>query len=164
MPRGFYSIPITNTAGTAGTGGSAALDAWEITAASGKPFVLHEVVFGQYSDPADAQAELLSFIIKRGIGATSGGLGQSVTPVKHVTNDQAAGATAEIMNTSQAVAGGGSLTTLRAEPWNAQAGVQYLPTPETRFTFAAGEICVVSITTPADALTFEGTAVIEEIG
>lgn len=160
----FYTIPLTNSGGTAGTGVTPIVDAIEIVAATGKPFWLHEVVLGQTSDYGDAQAEGLPFVIKRGTGSyTAGTGGQSVTPAKHLTNDAAAGATAKICNTTQAVAGSGTITTLRAEPWNVQAGEQYTPTPETRFLFLPAEGCVISLATPADAITLIGSAVIEEL-
>jgi hypothetical protein len=159
----IYSIPLTNSAGVAGTGATLIEDAFEITAASGKPFWLHEVVIGQTSDFGDAQAEGLPFIVKKGIGHTAGSGGQSVTPAKHLTNDAAAGATAKICNTTQAVVGAGSLTTIRGDGWNVQGGEQYLPTPETRILFLPAEACVISLAAPADALTLIGTAVIEEL-
>lgn len=163
MPGRFYSVPITGTTGIAGTATANLVDALEITAATGKPFYLHEVILGQTSDYGDSQAEGLGFIIKRGVGHTAGSGGQAVTPAKHATNDAAAGATAKQINTTQAVAGAGSLTTMRAEPWNVQAGDQYLPTPETRYLFLPAEACIISLTLPADSLTLIGTAVIEEL-
>ena len=153
----FYSIPFSAVEV------SAAQDLFEVVASSGKPFILHEIVIAQASDYGDAQAEGLSILIKRGVGSTSGSGGSTVTPVKHLTNDAAAGPTAEINNTTQASAGGGSLTTVRAEAFNVQAGWQYLPTPEQRLLFLAAEACVVSITVPADAVTMSGTLVLEEL-
>ena len=152
----MYSIPFEAVAV------SAAQDLWEVLAASGKNFTLHEIVVGQSSDAGDTAAEMLGISIKRWIGGTSGSGGGTVTPAKHDTNDAAAGATAEINNTTQAVAGGGSLTTVRSECFNIQGGYQYLPAPEQRITFLAAERCVVSVTLPADALTMSGTMVIEE--
>jgi hypothetical protein len=142
---------------------SAAVDVFEVLAASGKPFVLHEVVIAQSSDYGDAAAEGLSVLIKRATGSyTSGSGGSTATPAKHATNDAAAGPTAETNNTTQASAGSGTLTTLRAEAFNAQAGYQYLPPPEQRYVFLPAEACVVSITAPADALTLSGSLVFEE--
>jgi hypothetical protein len=154
----IYEIPIVPTASPA-----AAFDAFELLAASGKPFILHEIVLGQSSDYGDAAAEGLSVQIKRATGSyTSGSGGSSVTPTKN-TNDPAAAATADVMNTTQALVGSGTLTTLRAEPFNVQAGYQYLPPPEQRKTFLPSEACIVSVSAPADAVTISGTAVIEEL-
>lgn len=152
-----YSIPFSAVAI------SLAQDLFEVLAAAGKPFVLREVVFAQSSDYGDAAAEGLSILIKRAAGTyTSGSGGTTVTPAKHLTNDAAAGPTAEVNNTTQAAAGTGTLTTIRAEAFNVQAGYQYLPPPEDRPLFLPGEACVVSITAPVDAITGSGTLVIEE--
>lgn len=154
----FYSIPITGTAVTA------AVDAYEYLAASGKPFIVHEVTLSQISDYGDAAAEGLGVLLKRATGSyTSGSGGSTATPAKHATNDAAAGTTAELCNTTQASAGSGALTTFRSEGFNVQAGFQYLPTPEQRLPFLPGEALVVSLTAPADSITVYGTLVVEEI-
>jgi len=154
----FYSVPFSATATTV------AVDVFEVLAATAKPLVLYEIVIGQSSDYGDAQAEGLIVLIKRATGAyTSGSGGSTVTPVRHLTNDAAVGATAEVMNTTQAVAGSGALTTARAEPFNVQAGWQYLPLPELRYTFLPAEACIVSLTAPADSITVSGTLVFEEL-
>lgn len=154
----FYSVPFSATSV------SSTVDAFEVLAASGKPFWLHEVVLAQSSDYGDAAAEGLSVLIKRATGSyTSGSGGSTVTPAKHLTNDAAAGPTAEVCNTSQAAAGSGALTTLRADAWNVQGGYQYLPPPEQRYLFLPAEACVVSVTAPADAITLSGTLVFEEL-
>lgn len=154
----MYHVPFSATSV------SAAVDAFEVLASTAKPFILHEVVLAQSSDYGDAAAEGLSVLIKRATGSyTSGSGGSTVTPAKSYTNDAAAGPTAEVCNTTQAAAGSGALTTLRAEAFNLQAGYQYLPPPEQRLTFLAAEAVVVSITAPADAVTLSGTLVFEEL-
>lgn len=154
----LYSIPIAATASPA-----AAFDAFEVLAASAKPFVLHKVVLAQSSDYGDAAAEGLAVSIKRATGSyTSGSGGSSSTPAKHLTNDTTAGVTAEVMNTTQAAAGSGTLAVVHAEAINIQAGWEYLPPPEQRLLFLPTEACVVSVSAPADAVTISGTLVIEE--
>lgn len=154
----FYSVPFSAVTV------SAAQDLFEVLSASAKPFFLHEIVLAQSSDYGDAAAEGLSILIKRATGSyTSGSGGSTVTPAKHLTNDAAAGPTAEINNTSQAAAGSGALTTIRTDAFNIQAGYQYMPTPEQRILFLPTEACVVSITAPADAITMSGTLVFEEM-
>ena len=76
---------------TAAVAVTTAIDVAELVAAAGKPFILHEVVLGQYSDAGDAAAEVLSVLIKRGIGYTSGSGGSTPTPAKMQTRDTAAG-------------------------------------------------------------------------
>src|SRR4051812_41482079 len=134
-----YTVPFTATAVTA------AVDAFELLAATGKPFILREVVIAQSSDYGDAQAEGLSVLIKRATGAyTSGSGGSPVTRTKN-TNTAASGITAEVLNTTQAAAGSGALTTIRAEAFNVQSGYQFLPTPEQAneaYLFLPTEACV----------------------
>lgn len=154
----FYSVPFSATSV------SAAVDCFEVLAASGKPFILHSVSLAQSSDYGDAAAKGLSVLIKRATGSyTSGSGGSSPTVAKHLTNDAAAGVTAEANNTTQAAAGSGTLTTVVADAWNVQGGYQYLPPPEHRITFLPTEACIVSITAPTDAITLSGTMVIEEL-
>lgn len=154
----FYSASFS------GVSVSAAQDLFEALAASAKPFILHELTIGQYSDAGDSASELLAVLIKRATGSyTSGSGGSTPTPAKHATNDSAASTTVEANNTTQAAAGSGALTTIRSEAWNVQAPYQFLPTPECRPIFLGGEACIVSITAPADALTVSGTIVIEEL-
>jgi hypothetical protein len=152
-----YTVPFSATSV------SAAVDAFEVLAATAKPFYLNRVVLGQSSDYGDAAAEGLSVLIKRATGSyTSGSGGSTVTPAKKRTNDAAAGPTAEVNNTTQASAGSGALTTLEADAFNVQAGYQYKEYGDDRHFFLAAEAVVVSITAPADAITLSGTLEIEE--
>lgn len=159
----FYSIPITRVTV------SVIQDLWEVLASAGKPFYLHEIRLGQSSDYGDSQAEGLAIEIKKGITNTSGSGGSTLAPVKHSTNDAAAGPTAEINNTTQATATGGTLTTVQADAFNVQAGYQYLPPPEQRILFLAAEMLVVSLegssgtAGPADVITVSGNLIIEEL-
>lgn len=154
-----YAVPFTATASPA-----AAFDAFEVLASSAKPFYLCKVVLAQSSDYGDAAAEGLAVLIKRGVANTSGSGGSTVTPAKvGGTNDAAAGPTAEVMNTTQATSTGGSLTNIYADAFNVQGGWEYQPVPEDRFYFAAGEMCVVSVSAPADAVTMSGTLIFEEL-
>lgn len=140
---------------------SAAQDLFEFKVGT-KPVTLIEVVFGQSSDYGDAQAEGLQILIKRGIGNTSGSGGTTPTPVAHDSSQTAASATAEVNNTTQATAGTGTLTTIRAETFNVQGGYQYLPIPDERLLFLPNQSCIVSLSAPADAITGSGTLVFAE--
>lgn len=155
----FYSVQ-TNAVSV-----SVAQDVIELLAATGKALIIHEVIIGQYSDMGDAQAEALSVLFKRASGSyTSGSGGTTPTPAPHCKADTAAGVTAEMNNTTQASAGSGALTTIRADVWNVQLPYQYLPPPEQRISIAPAEALVVSITVPADAITANVTVVFEELG
>lgn len=152
----FYAIPIEGTASPA-----AAFDAFELKASSTVGFVLHEVVIAQSSD---TDSEMLGVAIKRATGSyTSGSGGGTPTPVKMANLGAAAVVTAETMNTTQAAAGSGALTTILPDAFNVLSGWHYLPTPECRPSFAATEACVISVTAPADAVTVRGYAIVEEI-
>lgn len=143
---------------------SAAQDLVEFTVPSDAVVALHSVTITQSSDAGDSESEQLSMAIKRGIGATSGSGGSSVTPEKLETGDAASGVTAERNNTTQASAGGGSLSGLYTEDFNVMAGCNYVPTPECRPIFSPSETGVVAISAPGDALTMAAVIVVEEIG
>jgi hypothetical protein len=143
----------------AGVAITAVQDLFELVVPAGYRLHLHEIIYGQLSDVGDAAMELLAVTIKRGIGNTSGSGGSTATPAKVRTNQDASGITAEINNTTQAVAGSGSLTTLPADVANIHHGYKYKPAPEERFVFAAGEAVIVSLSAPADSLTSYGTLV-----
>lgn len=153
----FYSIPISSVASPA----TAAFDAFEIISPAGKGFILHEVVLAQ---DTDTDSEQVNITIKRATGSySSGSGGSSTTPQKHNTADPSANISAETMNTTQAGAGTGALTTLQEDAANVLSGWHYLPTPECRLQFIASEACVISIGAHADAFDVCGYAVIEEV-
>jgi hypothetical protein len=145
-----YTLPL------AATSVSAAVDLAEIVVPAGAMIVVRSAFFGQISDTGDAQAELLSITMKRGVGSTSGSGGSTQAASKHETGDAAFSTTPEIFNTTQAVAGGGSLTTLPIEAENVQAGWYYTPTPEELIYFGPGESIIFSQSAPADAITVVG--------
>lgn len=152
----LFSYPIAPAAVTV------AVDVWEILVPAGKTVYIHEILLTQTTEEGDAQAEMLGVLIKRGVGATSGSGGSTQAGVPHMSTGTGA-PTAETLNTTQASAGSGSLTTIRADGFNVQGGYQYLPPPEQRLTFIAAEMLVVSIEAPADSTNICGTLVIEVI-
>jgi hypothetical protein len=155
-----YSIPFTAVVSPA-----AAFDAFEIKspAVGGYSFIVHEITLGQSSDVGDAAAEGLNLLLKRGVGHTAGSGGTAVTPAPHSSIDPPSVLTATTMNTAQATAGGGTLTTIRAEAMNEQAGYLFLPLGEDRPVFGRGEALIVSVSAPADAITCSGNCIVEEI-
>ena len=145
---------------------SAAQDLFEIKGASGKPFKIHEIRITQDSEAGDAMSEQLRFTIKRalsGYTSGSGGSTPSVLPIN--VNDAAAGVSAEANNTVRAATnGGGTVTTLLTAADNIHNGWHYLPTPECQMTFPGDGAAVVGLeSTPADAITMNGYALVEEI-
>lgn len=143
---------------------SAAQDVLELIGASNKIVKIHEIKISQSSDSGDAQSEQLRVNVKRFTGAyTSGSGGSSPTPRPLDPGDAAATFTAEANNTTQAT--GGTSVTLIEDSFNVLGpGWHYLPTPEQRIAIAASSAIVVGITAPADALTLQVTATLEEIG
>lgn len=142
-----------------------AQDLFEIKCASTKPLILHEIRITQDSDAGDSQSEQLRFTIKRFSGSyTSGSGGSTPSPVALVSGDASASFTCEANNTTRAAAGSGSLTTLLTTADNVHNGWHYLPTPECQMVAAAAEGFVVGLeSTPADSLTFDGYAIVEEL-
>ncbi len=143
---------------------SAAQDVFEITGASNKLLIIHEIKISQSSDAGDAQSEQLKVIMKRFTGAyTSGSGGSSPTPRPTDPGSPSASFTAEINNASQAT--GGTSVNLLADSFNVIGpGYHYLPIPESRIVIAPSSALVVCITAPADAITLNGYAVVEEVG
>lgn len=143
---------------------TAAGDFFEILAATGKPFKLLCVRITQSTEFGDAAAEQLKFEIKRASGSyTSGSSGSSFTPAPLDSTVAAAGATAEIKNTTQLAAGSGTLTTIMTINEHVANGLNYLPTPECQEVFRPAECAVISLgAAPADSVTFDGYAIIEE--
>lgn len=150
---------------------SAAQDVFEIVAPSTKTVAIREIVIGQYSDPGDAQAEMLSVLLMRGHTVTGSG-GAAVTPASLAVPEEAAsGSTVARNNTT--VATGGSPVTVRGDVFNVMAGWRYYPTPgdpndprirDERIWLRPSERFVVRITAPADAITMNATVVFDEIG
>lgn len=145
---------------------TAAQDLFEIKASSTQPLILHEVRITQYSDVGDAASEALSFTVKRFAGSyTSGSGGSSPTPALLDSADSATGVTCEANNTSRAAVGTGSLTTLLTTADNIAPGWHFLPTPECRPKCKPAEGFIIGLeTAPADSLTINGYAIVEEIG
>lgn len=143
-------------------------DLAEIKLGTGQFGVVHSVILMVSSDEGDA-AENLQVNCKRGVGFTSGSGGGSLTTFKGLTGDAAHGlATVERNNTTQAVAGGGTLENIPhacgvlavlAGEWERTF------TPELRPQLLASEALVVSLDeAPADAVTMRAIVAIEIFG
>lgn len=155
----FYSVNFSASAQTA------AIDFFELSAASSKVCVLHEVRLGQTTDLGDAAEEVLMIKFVRGVGSVTSGNGSAATIVKLETGSSAASSTCETIATTQLAAGTGTLTTLKIIPWNIRSDFQYLPTPETRITLAPSEkLAIGLVAAPADSITYSGNLIFEEIG
>ena len=155
----IYTASVTAVAVTT------AIDLLEIVPAAGRIVVIHAWDLFQTTDFGDAQDEGLGIIVKRGSsGSTSGSGGSTPTPAPHETNAGAASSTVEMMNTTQAVAGGGTLTTVYTSGWNVRAGDPRPFIPEIRIYFGPAERGIVAMTVPADSITMNASFTFEEIG
>lgn len=138
---------------------SAAQDLFQIDAPADSVVVLHSVTITQTSDAGDAEAEMLPILFHR--GTTDGSGGSTITPRRMAIGDALFGGTVEANNTTQSTEG----NQVHAESFNVQAGFFYRPTPEERIVISPSQRLVIELqTAPADALTMDGVAIIEEIG
>lgn len=155
------------TAATAESAQTAAVDLFELTAPSTRIVYIHAIEIAQNTEVGDSAEESLALLFKRGSsGSTSGSGGSSVTPAPVDANAGSAGSTVEMMNTTAAVAGGGTLTTLVATAFNVRSSpVQWIFTPEMRPVVSPSERFIIGLgDTPADSITWSVTVWFEEVG
>lgn len=151
----MYTVVISGVASPA-----AAFDLFELNAAAGKPLRVRRLRFGQTSEPT-TEEEMLGVTFKNA-QSTSGSGGSAPTPIPVCATDAAAGFAAETMNTT--VATGGSPTTGVEDVVNIRAGYDMAFAPEEAPSCVGGGRLVVTLTAPADAITFRGTIWVEEQG
>lgn len=155
----MYSVSFDAVAVTA------EVDFFEILAPADASIVIHEVHIGQESEEGDAQAEMLSWKLVRGEGATSGSGGSTATPEPTEAGMAASGVTVETNNTTKMTAGGGSITTFLADAFHVAAGLNHVPTPQFRHVISGGDRATIELAeAPADSVTFSGHVDFEEIG
>lgn len=138
-------------------------DIMSIVSGANTSLILHSVSITQSSDPADAQAEMLRVIIKRGAAVGTGGA--AITPVALNEGGATADATARRNDTTDGTGG----TNIHEEAFNVQIGWFYRPTPEERITVGgnqtnSGRLTINVPDAPADSLDMICTAIFEEIG
>jgi hypothetical protein len=124
---------------------------------------IREITVGQYSDFADAQAELISVLIRRGHTSTGTG-GTTLTPQTRTGLTGATAAASVVKANNTTVASGGTAVDLIADTFNVAAGWSHRPLPEERIILQPGVRLVCRITAPTDAITTNGTLVFEELG
>jgi len=143
---------------------SAVQDAFSIKAGASNPIRLVKIDIAQngVADVGDAQEELLRFQIK--VGATTQGSGGSA-PTPSNGRGNTATATAHANDTTQSSAG--TAKTVYASSFNIRSGLLYIPTPEEAelSVTPAGQIMQIAFpAAPADAITFTGMVIWEELG
>ena len=152
-----YAVTFENVAVTA------AQDFFELTPADDKPVRLLGLMLSQSSDVGDAAEEILRLKVIRG-HATSGSGGSSATPVPLSPADTAAGASAEINNTT--IASTGTAVDLLADTFNIRSGYTFWWTPETAPMCSEANgvrLAVRLMAAPADSLSMSGTLYFEEM-
>jgi len=142
---------------------AAVQDLLEIKAASNKPFVVHGV---EITDAGNTVLTDRVDLIRATSGYTVGSGGGSAVETKADTGDNAAGVTSLRNNTTQAVAGGGSLETIDQRYWNRITSMSWFPPPNSEPPkFLGGQALIVAIqSVTAGSVSICCTAVIEEIG
>ena len=146
---------------------SVAQDLLEILLGSGEVGIFHGLHLTQTSDTDPAtESEILQIDIKRAAGSyTSGSVGGTATVAQCDPGDAAESfAGNERNNTTQAVAGSGTLETLESIGWQVLAPGSFIHIPETRDIFSPSMALIVSCPAPADALTMNCVAYFEELG
>lgn len=145
----------------AGVAATVQQDLFEIVAPSTAAVILHAIELSQTTELGDAAEEQLLIQLKSG-QTTSGSGGTAPTPVPLAFGDAAAGATAEVNNTTKASAG--TIVTHASWSWNVRGEFFKLFTPELRPILRASRRMTVELgTTPADSITLNGTLWFEEL-
>lgn len=154
---GVYTIPFSGVAMTVQQ------DLIEVTAHSTKQCVLLGWGMSQTTELGDAQEEQLLLLVKSG-QTTSGSGGSSVTPAPlDPVGAVAAGFVAEANNTTKASAG--TITTHYPYGWNVRMEKEVILPESMQVIFGAGRRLTIELaSTPADSITANGYAVVQEIG
>ena len=156
----FSAVATTTTA-----------DLFDIAPASGKPITIMGFNVGSVggtADAGDAQEELLSLKVVRGLatvgsGGTAASNGVTVNPVD--TLSTAASFTARTMDTTIAVVGGGTTQTVWSDGWNNRSPYPAMFTDEQEISCSSTDtrLVVVLATAPADSLSISGTCWVREL-
>lgn len=139
-------------------------DLWCVTGPSNSRYAVREIVFGQYSDPGDVQAEMLSIVFLSGSTAPSSGTAITGLNINRYSTAQSPAASCTVIGPSTTLASTTSATVIRAETFNVMGGYRFFPVPAERPIFGLSQRFVVRMTAPNDALTVNGTLVLEELG
>lgn len=153
------------TTQTAAVAVTAAVDLYEVLAATAKPIRIHAWGIMQTTDVGDAAEEVLRINEVRGVGSvTSGSGGTSPTVHPLDDNDATAGATVEANNTTRMAVGTGTLETLSERGWNIRIPYECIYTPEMRPRVNPGDRWTIGIVAaPADSVTISTYLVFEEL-
>lgn len=149
-----YSVPFSAVTY------SAAMDMFAILTPADRTTRIRDIVIAQYSDFGDAQAEIIPILFYQGY-TSAGSVGTLVTP-QNIDGNEARIATTTVRCNDTTIASGGSPILKYASAWNVAAGLWYYPPQAERFWIPPSTRFVVRCAAPADALTINGTLIIEE--
>lgn len=147
----------------AATGVTASIDIFEFAPADDKPIFIHELAIWQTSDFGDAQEEILGISWRRKYTSSGSGGGTAVAvPVN--PSDTAAGFSLECRNTT--VANTGTPDVVFLDGWNVRVPYIWTPSIDDRpfCTQAQTQIVFRLDNAPADSLTMNARAIVEELG
>jgi hypothetical protein len=156
----IFTFPFSATALT--TQGS--VDLWCVTAPSNARVAIREIVLGQYSDPGDAQAEMLSLVFMSGSTAPSSGTAITGLNINRYSTASTPATGCSVVGPSTTLASTVSASVIRAETWNVAGGYRYYPVPAERPIIGMSQRVLIRMTVPNDALTINGTLMLQEIG
>ena len=152
-----YSIPWFSSAKTT------AADLVQISSASTKVTKILAIHIEQSSDYGDAQAEGLRWQLSR--FTTGGGAGAAITPRPLSPGDAAFAGTVLGGTEATGLTAGATLTVLIEGGMNVQGGWHWTPPPGCDWELApSASVTLKLVTTPADAIDFEITILVEELG
>jgi len=156
-------MEVTHTAMFKGVSVTAQQDLFELKAPTNGTVRIHGFVLSQESEIGDAQEEMLRLTMNRGQSTMSSGSGgTTLTVPPRRRGDPAFGGTVEANNTT-ILSGSPDLTEqLEAHSWNERVPYIFWWTPEARPLVLPSEFWTLRLeTTPADAVTMNGTLYIE---
>jgi hypothetical protein len=153
------------TASFAPTAQTAAVDAFELLAPGDSILRVHRIRLWQTTDLGDAAEEVLNVTMTRAMGSFSSGSGGTTPDIHpHDDGDSAFGGTIEARNTTQASVGTGTLEVLDRAGWNIRIPFELVYTPEERPVITPSDTWVLSVSAPADSVTWGASITFEEIG
>lgn len=132
---------------------TAAADLFEITAAADRPVDIMGWTIFQTTDLGDAAEEVLDLSLQRGVTAGSGGT--SVTPVDYGGRGESTSDATVNRTVTTAHTGG---TVMFRKGWNIRVPEEFWLPPELYGYVDAGtDPVTLTVTAPADSVTFSGT-------
>lgn len=158
----YHGGPVYKAAFSATALSTNPTDLFCLTAPSNSRVRIREIVFGQYSDFGDAEAEILSVLVMAGSTAPSSG--SAITPQNVERHSGAPTASSSALGPSTTLASTASAEVMIADVVNMAAGWAYRPDMDECIVLEPSERLAVQVSAPADAITANGTITFQEIG